>query len=102
VQASELFQRIQSNRAPVIIDARTGMEFKHGHIPGAINAPSRKILLKTARLPEDRNAELVVYCGHGPRAMIAKRLLGLRGYRNVDLITGHWKLWRNAGLPVEK
>ena len=102
MQASELLQRIRSNRAPVIIDARTGFEFKRGHIPGAINAPSRKILLKTARLPEDRNAELVVYCGHGPRAMIARRLLALGGYRNMDLLKGHWKLWRNAGLPVEK
>ena len=102
MQASELLQRIRSNRAPVIIDARTGFEFKRGHIPGAINVPLRKILLKTARLPEDRNAELVIYCGHGPRAMIARRLLALRGYRNMDLITGHWKLWRNACLPVEK
>ena len=102
MQASELLRRIQSNRAPVIIDARTGIEFKRGHIPGAINAPSRKILLKTAHLPEDRNAEMVIYCGHGPRAMIAKRLLALHGYRNMDLLKGHWKLWRNAGLPVEK
>ena len=102
MQASELLRRIQSNRAPVIIDARTGIEFKRGHIPGAINAPFLKILLNTALLPEDRNAELVIYCGHGPRAMIARRLLALRGYRNMDLITGHWTLWRNAGLPVEK
>ena len=102
MQASELLQRIQSKSAPVIIDPRSEIEFKRGHIPGAINAPSRKILLKTALLPEDRNAEMVIYCGHGPRAMIAKRLLSLRGYRNMDLITGHWKLWRNTGLPVEK
>ena len=102
MNANELLKRIESKSAPVIIDARTGIEFKRGHVPGAINAPPRKILLKTAHLPEDRNLELVIYCGHGPRAMIAKRLLALHGYRNMDLLKGHWKLWRNAGLPVEK
>jgi rhodanese-related sulfurtransferase len=102
MQAGELLQRIESKRAPVIIDARTGIEFKRGHLPGAINAPPWKILLKTARLPEDRNAEQVIYCGHGPRAMIARGLLALRGYHNLDLLIGHWKSWRNADLPVEK
>ena len=102
MQASELLQRIKSNSAPLVIDARSEIEFKRGHIPGAINAPVRKILLNRAHLPQDKKLELVIYCGHGPRAMIARRLLALRGYRNMDLITGHWKLWRNAGLPVEK
>jgi len=102
VQAFELHQRIQSNSAPVVIDARSATEFKRGHIPGAIHASVPKIFLKTAHLPEGRNLELVIYCGHGPRAMIAKRLLALHGYRNMDLLKGHWKLWRNAGLPVEK
>ena len=100
--ANELLKRIESKTAPVIIDARTGTEFKRGHIPGATNAPARKILLKTARLPGDKNAELVIYCAHGPRALIAKRLLARQGYRNMDLLNGHWKVWRDAGLPMVK
>ena len=75
MKANELLKRIESKNAPVIIDARSATEFKRGHVPGAINAPPRKILLKTARLPKDKDLEIVVYCGHGPRAMIAKRLL---------------------------
>ena len=102
MKANELLKRIESKSAPVIIDARSATEFKRGHIPGAIHASVLKILLKTAHLPEGRDLELVIYCGHGPRAMIAKRLLALHGYRNMDLLKGHWKLWRNAGLPVEK
>ena len=100
--AHELLERIESKTAPVIIDARTGIEFKRGHIPGAINAQARQILLKTVRLPEDQNAEFVIYCAHGPRAMIAKRLLARQGYRNTDLLNGHWKIWHNAGLPMVK
>ena len=81
--AQELLKRIESKTAPVIIDARTGIEFKRGHIPGAIHAPVLKILLKRARLPEDKNSELVITCEHGPRAMMAKRLLAIYGYRNT-------------------
>jgi hydroxyacylglutathione hydrolase len=47
MKANELLKRTESNSAPVIIDARTGIEFKRGHVPGAINAPPRKILLNT-------------------------------------------------------
>jgi len=42
MQANELLQRIESNRAPLIIDARSEIDFKLGHIKGAINAPVRK------------------------------------------------------------
>jgi len=100
--ASELLQRIRSNSAPLIIDPRSEIEFKGGHIPGAINAPVRKILLNRANLPQDRNREMVIGCMHGQRAKMAKWLLGLYGYRNMALLEGWLEGWIKAGLPVEK
>jgi rhodanese-related sulfurtransferase len=102
MKASELTQRINSNSAPQVIDARSGLEFKRGHIPGAIHAPVLKILLKRARLPEDKNSELVITCEHGPRALMAKCLLATYGYRHTTLLKGHMLGWRRAGLPEEK
>ena len=102
MQTSELLQRIESSSAPVIIDPRSEMEFKRGHIPGAINAPVRKILQNMAHLPKDRNLEMVIGCMHGQRAMIAKWLLGLYGYRNMALLEGWLEGWIKAGLPLEK
>ncbi len=102
MEPRELAQRIASNQAPAVIDVRTGFEFRAGRIPGAINAPIWKILLGLAALPSDKQAELVVLCELGPRAMMAKALLGLLGYRNVTLLTGHMAAWRRAGLPLEK
>ena len=102
MKASELAQRITANSAPQVIDVRTGLEFKRGHIPGAIHAPVLKILLKRARLPENKKAELVITCEHGPRALMAKRLLAIYGYRNTTLLDGHMLGWRRAGLPLEK
>jgi len=102
MQASELLQRIKSNSAPVIIDPRSESEFKRGHIPGAVNAPVRKILLHRANLPSDRNLEMVIACMHGQRAVMAKWLLKLYGYRNTSLLEGYLEAWQEAGLPMEK
>ncbi|MGD0277414.1 MAG: rhodanese-like domain-containing protein [Syntrophales bacterium] len=102
MKASELVKRIKKNRAPLIIDTRTGIEFRRGHIPGAIHASPLKILLKTAHLPDDKKTELVITCLHGPRAYIAKGLLAAYGYRNTAILDGHMVGWRRAGLPLEK
>ena len=97
-----LAEKITSGQPPAVIDVRTGFEFKGGHIPGAINAPVWKILLRLVPLPQDKNAELVVLCELGPRAMMGKALLGLLGFRNVTLLTGHMSEWRRLQLPMDK
>ena len=102
MKASELLKRIESKNAPLIVDPRSEGEFRKGHIPGAVNAPVRKILLNRAQLPKDKNVEMVVACMHGQRAVAAKWLLGLYGYRNMDLLEGYIEGWMKAGLPVEK
>jgi rhodanese-related sulfurtransferase len=101
MQAGELLQRIKSSRAPVVVDTRSEMEFRKGHIPGAINAPVRKILLNRAQLPPDKNSEMVITCMHGQRATMARFLLGLYGYRNTTLLEGFLEDWKAAGLPIE-
>ena len=102
MHASELTQRIKTNSAPLVIDTRSGIEFKFGHIPGAIHAPVLKIVLKITHLPEDKNTELVITCFHGPRAWLVQRLLTASGYHNTTLLKGHMAGWRRAGLPLEK
>ena len=92
--------KIASGQSPAVIDVRTGFEFKAGHIPGAVKAPVWKILLRLASLPQDKDAELVVLCELGPRAVMGKALLGLLGYRRVTLLAGHMAVWRRLGLPM--
>ena len=102
MQLIELSQRINSNKAPIVVDVRTNFEFRKGHIPGAIHAPTWKIALRLDQIPSDKNAELVVTCELGPRAQIATMLLKAFGYRNVMLLAGQMAGWRQAGLPQEK
>jgi len=100
MKANELLRRIKSNDAPVVVDVRFRGEFDRGHVPGAINTPF--FAPETAKLPKDKSTELVIYCGHGQRAWIAKQLLALRGYRSSSLLEGHAKGWREAAMPLEK
>jgi len=102
MKRDELLQRIQSNNAPLLVDPRSETEYRRGHIPGAVNAPVRKILFGTAMLPEDRNREMVIACMHGQRAWLAKKILALRGYRNMALLDGWLQEWQRAGLPWVK
>jgi len=44
---------------------------------------------------------MVVLCELGPRAVMARSLLGLFGYRNTLLLAGHMAAWRRLGLPLE-
>ena len=102
MKINDLAKKLKTRQAPCVIDVRSGPEFRSGHIPGAVHAPLLSILLRRSRLPESRETPLVLICEHGPRAHIVKSVLGLSGYRNLDLLEGHMSAWRKAGLPMEQ
>jgi len=52
VKANDSAPWVKLNPASPVIDVRSGIEFKHGHIPGAIHARALKILLNMAHLAE--------------------------------------------------
>lgn len=101
MNSKRLIQLLASPNPPIVLDVRSAMEFNSGHIPGAIHTPNLKILLKMAKLPEDKDSELIITCEHGPRAQVAQGLLSMFGYKNSKLLDGHMSGWRKAGLKIE-
>jgi rhodanese-related sulfurtransferase len=97
--ADALEAAIAAGRAPVIVDVRSPEEFREGHIPGAVNLPFWAAAFRGLELSP--SAPAVVYCGHGPRARLARTLLRLRGIRRIDLLDGHMAAWRRSGRPEE-
>src|SRR5687767_6732236 len=79
ISAEALLTRIDSGVAPVILDVRSRVEFANGHVPGARHIPFWRISRRIGDLSLSPDAELVVYCGHGPRAAIAGRALRRQG-----------------------
>ncbi|MCK4507700.1 MAG: rhodanese-like domain-containing protein [Desulfuromonadales bacterium] len=100
--AEELEKSIKSGQAPVLLDVRSGFEFKSGHIRGAIHAPLVNVLQATQAASKDKDDLLVLICEHGPRAQLAKVLLKWKGYKNLELLNGHMAHWRQSGRSVKK
>lgn len=85
-----------------MVDVRNGWEYRKAHIKGALNLPLWKLPAWRRLIPEDHQRLLVVTCEHGPRAQLAAGLLKGLGFQKVDLLKGHMRGWKLAGLPVEK
>ena len=101
MDADLLLDRIRSGQSPPVLDVRTSFEFSTGHIEGAIHAPPSRLFEVASLCCKSRTEMLVLTCEHGPRAQFSKALLWLRGYRNVELLSGHMAAWRRAGRPME-
>lgn len=99
---TELARLIQIGTPPVILDVRSGREYRQGHIPGAIHIPFWQTLYRADELAVPRHKTVVVTCAHGPRAGVGKFALKLAGFGNIVYLDGHMSGWYKAGLPVVK
>lgn len=99
--ADKLEELIELGKAPVVLDVRSGLEFKSGHIKGAVHAPLPGLLKGAAAAVEQKTDPLVLICEHGPRAQVGAMYLRFRGYKSVELLEGHMSSWRSSGRPVE-
>lgn len=82
-----------SHQSVYLIDSRSREAFSAGHIQGAYNLPLAEFDLR--RLPADKNAKLVFYCG-GPKCNLAPesaRKAIQAGYANVYVFDGGWYGW---------
>ena len=102
ITAQALLERIQSGAAPVILDVRSRVEFASGHVPGARHIPFWRIRRRIDAFSIPLHAELVVYCGHGPRALMAGRALRRKGFTRIQYLEGHFSRWRSVGFREER
>ncbi|MCH9684629.1 MAG: rhodanese-like domain-containing protein [Deltaproteobacteria bacterium] len=87
-----LAHELIEQRGGVLLDVRTPEEYEAGHIEGAHNVPHDQVpaqLAEIERLTEgNRDTPIVVYCGSGRRAAIAKETLVKDGYSQVTNLGG--------------
>lgn len=99
IDQHELLRRIREGNVTVL-DARPEVEYRQGHIVGAINVPVEDLLTRLGELPTDR--QIVAYC-RGPYCVYADesvRLLQEHGVPTIRLTDGYPE-WAAAGLPTE-
>lgn len=101
IDADELRRRLSDEHPPTVLDVRSSWEFRRGRIAGARHAPFWQPW-RLRRACDAAAGEVVVTCGHGPRAWMAAGYLRLTGDRSVRLLRGHMSGWLRRGLPLER
>lgn len=103
MQPKELQKQLKSKTPPLVVDVRSGMEYRMGHIPGALHLPLWKIMFRlTGSLTPLKDRELVVVCESGARSQLAAEMLRKRGFKANSTLDGDMAAWRKAGLPQQK
>lgn len=75
----------------VLLDVRTEIEYKTGHIKGCQHIPLDKLASRANEL--DRSKEIITYCRAGLRAAQAYRILKNAGFNNVKYMDGGILAW---------
>ena len=83
----------------VFIDVRSPSEFASAHHEKTINIPLQSIGDRINEIPKDKN--VVVFCASGNRSAMAKKLLELKGYKNIYNL-GPWTNVKKAFDLTEK
>ncbi|AXB41376.1 ArsR/SmtB family transcription factor [Amycolatopsis albispora] len=98
IDRAELLRRVEAGQA-IVVDVRPEVEFRAGHIPGAVSIPMSELPDRLDELSAER--EIVVYCRGAYCAFShdAVRLLTSNGYRAMRLNDGILE-WRVAGEPL--
>jgi rhodanese-related sulfurtransferase len=87
----------------VLVETLPEEQYRHTHLPGALNLPPDRVRENAPELLPDKEADIVVYCGSPdwPASEESARELADMGYENVRDYAGGKKDWQEAGLPTE-
>ena len=97
ITVEELKQRIDSGKAPFLLDVRESFEREYADIGGRL-IPLGQIPKRLTEL--DPKQEIVVYCHHGNRSQRVVEFLYENGFTNVKNLTGGIEEWTNKIDPT--
>jgi rhodanese-related sulfurtransferase len=103
VPGATLKAKLDAGEQLFLLDVREPNEYANGHIEGALNIPVRSVPASVDKIPQDKNAQIVVICASAVRSGYVVEALAFKGYTNVKhLAAGYVAGWEKAGYPVMK
>jgi rhodanese-related sulfurtransferase len=102
VSTSQLRDWMTAGQAFTLIDVREDNEWQAGHAATAIHISRWTLSGKIGTVVPDKTARIVLYCLGGVRSAAAAEALQKMGYTNVFSLTGGFKNYQLAGLPMQK
>lgn len=97
VNAEEVAEEIK-DEITTLLDVRSAVEYKNGHIPGAKHFFVGKL---SRELPHiEKHKPVIIQCQAGDRATIAASYLSKEGFTNVKTYIGSMQDWLAKKYPV--
>ena len=90
------------NQGALVLDIRKPAEFAAGHVNGAKQLDSDKILTAGESFKRFKDKPVVVYCDSGSLAAAAVRQLTHQGFTKAFQLRGGFAGWRSENLPIAK
>jgi rhodanese-related sulfurtransferase len=86
----------------VLLDVRDAKEFAGGHLPNALHIPLSELGSRGSELAKLTSRPVIAYCERGQRSRAAGAALARLGFADIYQLTGGFRAWKDAGLPVVK
>ncbi|MDQ7858395.1 MAG: rhodanese-like domain-containing protein [Armatimonadota bacterium] len=102
IAPAALKTRLDAGETPFLLDVREQNEVAAGMIQGAVWIPVRTLPDNMARIPADKNAEIIVICQSSLRAAYVTMALTMSGYTNVKTMLLGMREWYAQNYPVVK
>ena len=98
ITPEELKQRLDSKKAPVLLDVREEQELTDelGHLPGIIHIPIGSLSNRVSEMEEHKEKGIVTICRAGVRASKAAKILMKAGFKHVRVLEGGMNAYREA------
>jgi len=106
ITVDELFDRVNSDQPPLLIDIRDAADFNgtgystYGHIPNARSIDILKLESSIEDLQSFKDKEIVTMCPGGGLSLAAVEILTNAGFTDVKSLKGGTGLWHKKGYPT--
>ncbi len=106
ITADELYERVNSDQPPLLIDIRDAADFngtgysKYGHIQNAKSISILELESKFEDLHSFKDKEIVTMCPGGGLSLAAVEILTEAGFKDVKSLKGGMGLWHKKGYPT--
>jgi rhodanese-related sulfurtransferase len=96
--ASEVAERIKTNRGTFLLDVRSEKEWQQGHIKGAHHIALHELTGRSSELDKHKNKEIICYCQTGNRSISAALRLKRLGFSTASMKGGiaEWNFQNRA------
>ena len=106
ITVDELFDRVNSDQPPLLIDIRDAADFngtgysKYGHIQNAWSISILELESNFEDLQSFKEKEIVTMCPGGGLSLAAVEILTEAGFTDVKSLKGGMGLWHKKGYPT--